>query len=230
MVPKCRLLPHKEILLDCKVWLIIVGWQSWSRCVAKDSLTCTLYPVLHCLRWKGLGLSGRQGQAGFHRSWGQEESSHHPSLTPPSPPLYLRVHMHMHGKLFCCEVLTIWGLMRSFFRQVCIEFLLWRSWTAPTVVSSEWRGWKPRWRGQRKKKRRNSRDNEYGKLFQGVLLYVNQDGGNGKTSHTPPKKMKSVGNEAWCTTEGSASDSALAALLHQQKGSRAWQQSLVGGE
>ena len=79
--------------------------------------------------------------------------------------------------------------------------------------------------GQRKKKRINIRDNEYGKIFQAVLFYINWKGGSGVT---PRQEM--WGDGISCTMEGLASDSALAVHLQQQEGGGIWLQSLAGAQ
>lgn len=95
-------------------------------CGAKDSLTRTLYPTISNKR----GLSQKQGQTGLPGNWGHEQVSLSLSLC-----VRACVRVCIHGWLFCCDILTIWGsFVHSFNKYLLSAHVTWRSWV--TLTSS----------------------------------------------------------------------------------------------
>lgn len=157
---------------------------------------CTVYPTIS--NEKAGASQGTKDKLGFMGTGARKKLL----TTLPHLPLSVCV---------CVCIRTCWcnssiglssrsedSFIHSFNKYLLSSYAAWRSRATLTVVSSERRGESLTGEGQRKKKRRSNKGNEYGKLFQGVLLYVNQHGGSSDGAfHNPLHSQKEEACGGW---------------------------------
>lgn len=170
--------PTGKYFLTVRFGLYEKGWLFWSRW-----LWCKRQPHSYPVSCTPLsqikGASHRtQGWAGARKSFLSPSPS--PSVCLCASPVCACVH--------ACGTFLLWeshylGIIPSF-QQGFSEFLCdMRASVTLTSIFSRMETTKVWLENQRKKKRRNMRDNKYGKLFQGVLPDMNWKGGVGGMSH-----------------------------------------------